>query len=249
MNEYRPIYSLSIEHDYYMDKACRSIDIRVSPPGVELMRRRGLLFRQMAINEWAILSGKTNASMDTDIDVLTFDMYLSDPTFVLFTEWQAFEPQKAYSLHLPMASPETVFEISGKRGIGSGFCRAQLHFTKEMSTHDTLVFHAKKQYWEYFFVARNEHLGNGGRLTLKEAKGELAFSTFEPVELLGRKAWRTISAEPVALRERYGYSLSLFEEMPDAACSHIVRMKNLPHPVAGSHLGGQDGFLRQICYF
>lgn len=249
MNEYRPIYRLSIEHDYFKDKSCRGISVRIASPGMELMRRRGLLLRQTAVNEWTLLCRSGSAGVDPETDVLTFDLHLTDPAFPLFTDWQAFEPQKSYSLRLPAETPEAseaILQTDGRGSIGAGFCKAELHFTAGMPDHDLLRFHARKFCWEYFFIARNGDFTNGSGLALREAKGLLGFTGFEPVEFMGGKAWRTVSEEPVAVCESYGYQLSLQEE---TARSHIVRLRNVPHPLVGNHLGAPDGVLRQVCYF
>lgn len=55
MDTYRPLYSLRVEHDYYDNLACRALAFRLKASGVDLCRRRGLLFRQTAVNEWTLL--------------------------------------------------------------------------------------------------------------------------------------------------------------------------------------------------
>lgn len=52
MGTYRPLYSLRVEHDYYDNLACRALAFRLKAGGVDLCRRRGLLFRQTAVNEF-----------------------------------------------------------------------------------------------------------------------------------------------------------------------------------------------------
>lgn len=49
MGTYRPLYSLRVEHDYYDNLACRALAFRLKAGGVDLCRRRGLLFRQTAV--------------------------------------------------------------------------------------------------------------------------------------------------------------------------------------------------------
>lgn len=51
MGTYRPLYSLRVEHDYYDNLVCRALAFRLKAGGVDLCRRRGLLFGQTAVNE------------------------------------------------------------------------------------------------------------------------------------------------------------------------------------------------------
>ena len=65
MGTYRPLYSLRVEHDYYDNLACRALAFRLKAGGVDLCRRRGLLFRQTAVNEWTLLYDCDSAGVDT----------------------------------------------------------------------------------------------------------------------------------------------------------------------------------------
>lgn len=75
MGTYRPLYSLRVEHDYYDNLACRALAFRLKAGGVDLCRRRGLLFRQTAVNEWTLLYDCDSAGVDT-----------SSPAFIGITE-------------------------------------------------------------------------------------------------------------------------------------------------------------------
>ena len=46
MSSYSPLYTLSIRHGYFDDGLCRAFSCTPAPSGQEIMRRRGLLFRQ-----------------------------------------------------------------------------------------------------------------------------------------------------------------------------------------------------------
>lgn len=103
MSNYRPLYSFRIEHDYFAEGICRSLQCAVLPSGGELMTQRGLLLRQTARNEWTVLYDTEGAGVDINSDVITFGMTISDPAFVLYTQWPGFDPGAVYQLELPLA--------------------------------------------------------------------------------------------------------------------------------------------------
>lgn len=97
MGTYRPLYSLRVEHDYYDNLACRALAFRLKAGGVDLCRRRGLLFRQTAVNEWTLLYDCDSAGVDTSSDKVEAELCITDPAFVLFTDWAALRPENAYA--------------------------------------------------------------------------------------------------------------------------------------------------------
>lgn len=67
MDSYRTLYRIKVEHDYFDGKPCTALQCRLTPQGEALARRRGLLFRQTAENEWTVLF---NREPDTGLDTL-----------------------------------------------------------------------------------------------------------------------------------------------------------------------------------
>ncbi|NDW17981.1 hypothetical protein D0T53_03500 [Dysgonomonas sp. 216] len=55
MENYRPIYRFIVEHGYFKQNTCRSIQVRLSPLGQELMKRR-------EDNEWITEVGMSVSS-------------------------------------------------------------------------------------------------------------------------------------------------------------------------------------------
>ena len=125
MGTYRPLYSLRVEHDYYDNLACRALAFRLKAGGVDLCRRRGLLFRQTAVNEWTLLYDCDSAGVDTSSDKVEAELCITDLAFVLFTDWAALRPENAYTLELPASrdtveATEAIRESADRRRIGSG---------------------------------------------------------------------------------------------------------------------------------
>ena len=102
MSSYSPLYTLSIRHGYFDDSLCRAFSCTPAPSGQELMRRRGLLFRQTDAGSWTVLCDTAGSGPDTGTDVLELDLAITDPQFVLYTLWENFCPTAAYSLALPL---------------------------------------------------------------------------------------------------------------------------------------------------
>ena len=102
MGTYRPLYNIRIEHEYFDGNICRAMQCRISPSGQALCHRRGLLFRQTGTNEWTILYDDAGAGVDTLSDVLALELVMADPAFVLYTQWNGFQPSSAYRLELPV---------------------------------------------------------------------------------------------------------------------------------------------------
>lgn len=161
MGTYRPLYSLRVEHDYYDNLACRALAFRLKAGGVDLCRRRGLLFRQTAVNEWTLLYDCDSAGVDTSSDKVEAELCITDPAFVLFTDWAALRPENAYTLELPASrdtveATEAIRESADRRRIGSGFCSVSILMTekilaaaqKEKHKTCTLRFHAPQCKWE-----------------------------------------------------------------------------------------------------
>ena len=170
MGTYRPLYSLRVEHDYYDNLACRALAFRLKAGGVDLCRRRGLLFRQTAVNEWTLLYDCDSAGVDTSSDKVEAELCITDPAFVLFTDWAALRPENAYTLELPASrdtveATEAIRESADRRRIGSGFCSVSILMTekilaaaqKEKHKTCTLRFHAPQCKWEYLLVPDGVH--------------------------------------------------------------------------------------------
>lgn len=181
MGTYRPLYNIRIEHEYFDGNICRAMQCRISPSGQALCHRRGLLFRQTGTNEWTILYDDAGAGVDTLSDVLALELVMADPAFVLYTQWNGFQPSSAYRLELPVGQETleatgAIVEQSANRQIGKGFCTVLLRLTEEVfssakaGTPETacLQFHVPEYRWEYLFVSRGGEKFSPEKLRLEE---------------------------------------------------------------------------------
>lgn len=79
MEIYKPLYRITIEHDYFNNRACPALSLRITSQGLQLARQRTLLFRQTAVNEWTLLYDSTDPGVDTERDMLEFSLNITDP--------------------------------------------------------------------------------------------------------------------------------------------------------------------------
>lgn len=263
MGNYRPLYHIRIEHEYFDGNICRAMQCRLSSAGQTLCRRRGLLFRQTGTNEWTILYDNAGAGVDTLSDVLALELVLTDPDFVLYTYWNGFQLSSAYLLELPSGqdAPEAadaIVEQADKRQIGTGFCTVQLRLTEKIfsdakaETPETvrLQFHVPEYLWEYLFVPRGGERISPEKLRLEESGGKLTFKPFETVTEYGREMLRTVSTDKIPLREQYKYRLRLITvtgEGDNRPKQVLLRQVEPPKP--GVFLNDDRESIRKICYF
>lgn len=261
MGAYRRLYYLRIMHDYFNHEVCRAILCRVTASGTELMRRRGMLFKRMADNEWAVLYDTSASEPDTAADVLSLELQLVDRNFVLYTCWQDFSPDAAYLLNLPsgggeLEATEAIARTEERRRIGSGFCSVKLALTEETLVAArfgtpsccTLRFHAPEYRWEYIFLPEYGFVSDCGALCLETADGKprYRFPAFEKVREFDRDVYRTVSEETIPLKEKYGFRLRLSVSTADNRPKRTL-MRDVPPPIPGRHLSTGPGLVRQVC--
>ena len=244
MESYSILYRLRAVHDYFDGNPCPSLQCRLTPQGEALAHRRGLLFRQTAAGEWALLSD----NLPAEDDVLTLDLFLTDPAFMLYTAWQGFQPSAAYCLELPAAEEET-------EAATRGFCTVTLQMTKALleaakagkPMQATLRFRAPSLQWEYVFIPRGETDIPSGRMSLEDAAGKVKFSAFKECETYGQIALRTVSRSRIPMRQSYGCKLRLTAQ--DEGRQKRILLKQVPPPQPGQFADAGKGILRQVCYY
>lgn len=253
MDEYRILYTLNFEHSYISSSICKAIDVQVNQASLLLMKRRGLLFRQTKANEWSLFCKKTDLGKFSESDIILLNLYISDPAFLLYTQWDGFNLTKMYGLALPAKERETnatilIKETGKKQGIGYGFCLAELHLSELVSStgEDILQFKAKAANWEFLFISRSNQLPDEKNLKIKEDTNKLIFGDFDCFDFLGTKALRVKSTAQTPMCECYGYILKLIEEKSGGAT--ITILSELPYPMPGVYQSNEMDTLRQICY-
>lgn len=255
---YRTLYHLCIKHDYFEKGICRAIQCRISAAEATLWNRRGLLFLPTDKNEWSILYDKDSAGVDTTSDVLTLNMGIVDPAFVLYTRWDDFHPESAYRLELPVEADSiegasAIRETAPKRDFGFGFCQVHIRITEELFSaaqrdlpkNCTLQFHVQQCHWEYLLVPRKGETAVAEKFIMEEADGKLHFAPFTLIKTYGQELLRTVSEEAVPMQERYSYRLKVSSFAGNFGRKQIV-LNHANPPEPGKFSDVPPGLLRQV---
>ena len=262
MGTYRPLYNIRIAHEYFDQNICSALQCRVSPVGQVLLNRRNLLFRQTATNFWTILYDDAGAGPDTRFDVLVLELEISDPAFVLYTQWDGFSLSSAYQLQLPISdeqveASDAIVKTPNKRRIGATFCTILLQLTEEVCRAAQagtpqicqLLFHAPEKKWEYLFIQRSEKDIFIERLRLETNSDTMCFEPFGLREEYGQHVLRTVSKNKIPMREHYNFQLNLVSIAEGNNLQKQVFLRNLEHPITGVYLSTETDTFRQVCYF
>ncbi len=257
MDSYRTLYRIRVEHNYFDGKPYTALQCRLTQQGEALARRRGLLFRQTAPGEWAVLF---NREPDTGLDTLTLTLSIADASFPLYTAWDDFRPFEDYELELPRKKETleaaTAIQVSDKkRAIGSGFCTLYLRMTDEMlqaanagtPMQTVLHFHAPKMRWEYLFIPHDREKLSASNIRLEEVTGKMEFTPFKECEAYGRKAWCSQSKEEIPMRLSYAWRLRVTAQ--EEGKPKRVLLPQVPLPEVGTYMDAPKGILRQIGYY
>lgn len=260
MGSYRPLYRFRVEHDYYVDHACRALKFRLTAEGTDLCRRRGILLRQTAVSEWTFLYDADGAGVDTATDKIEAELCITDPSFVLYTDWASLRPDSSYILELPVATnmieaTDCICEANDKRKIGSGFCSVRITMTERLfaaaqqGCPETVIlhFHAPCCKWEYLLIPRRDMMLDPKLCLMEEQSGKVTFTPFTPVKVYGLEALRTVSRDTIPLKESYACKLTLYSLVQGYGRRQAL-LRYVPFPEPGKFLDVESGLLRQVCY-
>lgn len=257
MENYRILYRIRIQHDYFKGRACENVLCLFAHAGEALAFRRKLLLRHTAPDEWTLLFDK---DPDTESDVLFLNLVNTSSMLPIYTACEGWEPSADYELRLPASSEtvevfKTMRPTGMKRAIGSGFCTLSLRLTDEMlqaakagkPMQTVLHFEAAEAQWEFqFFHRENEPLPSG-QLVLEDRTGQLKFTAFEEQEIRGRKAWITRSESRIRMSRDYPYALRLI--LYNEGTQKRVLLARVAPPEPGQYLDAPKGILRRIGIF
>lgn len=253
MDNYQLLYRLHVQHEYFEGISCTAIGCRLSPESEELVKQRGLLFRQTAVDEWTILYNKDGADLSNEDEHLLLELYLTDSNFPLYTLWADFSPSAAYELNLPIKEEviqavNAIKQTDKRRKIGTGFCTIALDIAKvmqETAPVNTLHFHAKSIKWEYLFFLRNGQNLSAADLKLEDTNNAVLFEEMKAVTEYGNSCMKTTSKEAIPIRAVYQSKLRLVQQVEGR--SKRLLLAHIEPPVPGRF--AVKDVLRQICYY
>lgn len=262
MERYQPLYRFVVKHDYFSGVPCECIQCGLTPQGKFMARQRGLLFRQLSVNEWAVYFDENGAGVSENEDVLEMEMTIIDRSFSLYTEWEDYSPISSYQIELPSADAEEIetssfTRLEDRRRIGSPFCLLKLNLTTEIMKSaingtpqcNIIHFHAPDKYWEYLFIPRIAGRTSYDSLLLEDSTGKVSFLNSGTIKIAGCEACRIQSSSPIPLRKNFNCGLRLVIQSDDNHRSKRIILKQVHIPQLGRFKSDKADTLRQIRYY
>lgn len=216
------IYRINLRHDYYQEGSyCKGVELSPTVETLDLLRRRGVLFRKENEGVWVLIAPGNNPFNDET--ELRFTLKIQDPVFYYFT--------KEEEEHKRLFGGEPIsISISGKKSGDQKF------------PENNVFFYAKELYWEYIFIPRQER-----ELTLlfQDMSKHIDFDQTVENSFMDRKAFRFISRQKVKLQEYYTHNLTLFEA---TSYGNRLLLKNIVAPYPGRILCADPNRIQTIVY-
>lgn len=253
MDSYQLLYRLHVQHEYFEGISCTAIGCRLSPKSEELVKQRGLLFRQTAVDEWTILYNKDGADLSDEDENLMLELYLTDCNFTLYTNWVDFRPSNAYELQLPVKKEninavKAIKTTDKRKQIGSGFCTIALDIAKllqENISFNTLQFHAKSAKWQYLFFPREGSTILPSDIFLEDTNNLVTFDKMSQSVEYGKSCMMTKSKKAIPIRAVQSSSMRLVQQTGEKP--RRILLSDIQPPLIGKYV--TRDMIRQICYY
>ncbi len=248
MADYHVIWSLLVVHNYYEGGVCDDFRVGVSATTENLLKRRGLIWKTIAPDRWALLAS------DQDLlhpdDVFEFDLLVRNTLFPYITDCQGLTPGHAVLLSCTGTEPPFMPPFTGypQQQTRPGILLRILLSAGELSRSGSglvtkLIFQPPAYYWEYIFIFRNT--GTEKTLELHDKEHLLTFDKGIRLEYLGHPAQCFRSVENPPFTKQPKSKIRLSEVLPGGKRELYAQ---LPSPVPGEFIDASPGVIRRIVY-
>lgn len=255
MENWRELYRITFQHDYYEGEKCNIFSCSLTKQGIALAQRRSFCFRQTADNEWTLYY----CNFPREEDVITLSLSITDSQFPLYTDLDGYTPMATYELDLPSKTDkvDATAEITvseERRGFGMGFCTIKLHLNRKvcMAAEDgkpmctTVLFAAKSAIWTYLFIPRKGSRFEASQMYLVDANDTVNFVALtRDTEYEG--AGRTSSKTLIPMRNSYKCKLRLVAY--DKNKRKVTLLSNVQPPLLGQYMDVPKGTIHKIYYY
>lgn len=255
MENWRELYRIVFEHDYFEGEVCNIFRCGLTEHGMSLAQRRSLCFRQIADNEWALYY----YNLPHEEDVLTLSFSITDSSFPLYTDWYGYKPMASYELDLPsktekVEATDDIVVSEGRRFFGRGLCTISLHLNREVCIaaeegkpmRTTVHLAAKSARWTYLFIPRERSRLVMNQLDLVDTNDTVSFFSFtQDSEFEG--ASRTSSRTLIPMRNSYKCKLRLVAY--DKYKRKVTLLSNVQPPLPGQFMDVPQGTIHKIYYY
>lgn len=251
------LWTLRIEHNYYLQKATQEMNVQIVPEMRMLLMRRNLLWRRKDTGEWCLVS-VGDYSLDNE-DTLELEVIATGLTLPYITDFDWPLGNVSQEVEVPFKTENLIAKecIGGKKvRTGTPHCilklrvpMGQMITPKEAPLTTTLTFESGSKYWEYLIVPRQPEAKN--RLRLEDTKGTVSFTEGELIDFMGHQAYQFRSLDKLPLRDRYPHiDLVLWEKFSiNGAEKERALLRSLPHPDPALTLGTAKDTVCKILYY
>lgn len=249
------LWTLRIEHNYYLQKEVREIEVQHSPEMKVLLMRRGLLWRRKKIGEWCLFALDDYTFNNEDILELEIVTTSSELPYITNLEWPV--GNECYEMNVPVENSTLAVQqcATNKVKTRTPHCMLKLKIPIGQMFHQrtepiatTLTFEAVSKYWEFLFIPRQPETMKVIRL--EDIRKNISFGECEPTDFMGHKAYRIRSTNKLPLQESYRQiELVLWEKLliNDIAKERIL-LRQVSFPDPSLNLGTARDTVWRILY-
>lgn len=263
------LWTLLIEHDYYLQKKTQNIDIEIATNMRTLLRRRDLVFRRKLANEWC-LSYSDSCFLSND-DMLEVEIVQSDNNLLYITDLEWPTGNNCYEVGIPAKNSTLVVKEYTTNKVKSNtlHCILKLQIPigrmkeqEKLPVATTLVFETTHKYWEYIFLSRQSAIQSESLnlpqaeeakkvLRLEDLKNTISFAKPVPTEFMGHQAYKIRSLNKLPSLEKYqGIDLVLWETiLINNVEKEYILLCHLPFPDSSLKLGTDPDTAWKVIYY
>lgn len=257
MSQFIAIAGIHLEHDYYTPPVNSYLSLGLTPRTRELIKQRGVMFKQVAPNEWQWLKEEKNTGFMVD-DVIEVSIIVADPDFMRKIATKNYDPQKLYQISLGRETVVINEEFNllpvsvGTKHRGE-FCRVMLKPAQIVKLPEqiyTIRFCTSSYYWEFLFVFKDKTDPRGKFIVLETTqKNRIVFHPPKKYEYstLGSNVYRIVSMEKIKARGYYEFTLILYDNSPGSGGRRVVS-RFIPIPQPGRHITDNPDIIREVYY-
>lgn len=201
--------TITIEHTYFNSGEC-GLELNVTDDSAMLMKKTAAIFRKRLNNQWIILMLENENGMinpgnlfpEDSEQLLTFTLNEKSDEFFYYTDWSNPSIQG------------TDWMIGHSDKLGRNRRYLQLRVTPAIikeARQINITIPGREARWEFILIPK--YNDDKYPIVLKEKQDKLMFSAPEEIMFPGERiAFRCVSTELIAMKEKYDYKISLWQK-------------------------------------
>lgn len=253
MSRFLSIARIRLEHDYYTPPINRHLRLIPTPHTYELMKQRGVIYRQATFNEWQWLVDENNAGF-LENDIFVVSLIVDDPVFIRkVSVKEDYDPNQLYQIRL---GSDHVVEFnsslkSNEKKRQGEFCRIEWLPIKPEQIY-TIRFSTCSYFWEFLLVFKDktDQVDLDDKYYVLETNSPSKPYVFRTSEKYKDNLFddvdRIVSEVKIEAKEHYDFTLILYECSSGNNKRRVIS-KFIPIPQLGKYVASTET-LREVCY-